>query len=94
MIKPFGVPKTGVSDKATCFISDALKSFIYKRGIEWKPVLAYAPMSDGRARRMVGNIKKSVGRLFDGSERSWEEQLNKAIYVYRGHPLEVGSKQN
>lgn len=56
---------------------------------EWKPMFSYAAMSNGRAERMLGMIKKSVGRLVVGSERGWEEELSRAIYGYRRRPLDI-----
>lgn len=48
IIAPFGPPKTIVSDNAGCFTSTALKTFMQGWSIDWKTVLAYAPMSNGR----------------------------------------------
>lgn len=53
-------------------------------------MLAYAPMSNGQAERMVGTVKKTVGRLMALSEMRCEGKMNMEIYGYRLHPVEIG----
>lgn len=43
--------------------------------ISLKNVLAYAPMSNRRAQRMVGKIKKVIGKLVVASDGEWESQV-------------------
>ena len=62
LIHAFGPPSSIISDNATCFAADATREFLAHHGIKWRPVLAYAPMSNGRAERMVGTIKRSLGK--------------------------------
>lgn len=62
---------------------------MHGHGIDSKFLLAYAYMSNGRAERMVGTIKKSLDRLAEGNERDWEEDLSKEIYGYHPRPLDV-----
>lgn len=63
---PFGSPNTIISENASCFPTMAVNNFVKNHGINWKMVLAYVPISNGRAERMVGSLNKSNGR--DGSE--------------------------
>lgn len=63
IIPVFGAPRTIISDNATCFTAKVLQDFMSKQGIRWHTVLAYAPMSNGKAERMVGTIKRSIGRI-------------------------------
>lgn len=51
--RPFGTPSTIVSDNATCFTARAVTDFTRKWETNWKTVLAYVPMSNGRLERMV-----------------------------------------
>lgn len=90
VVSPFGPPKKIISDNAGCFTARLLSNLMGKYGIEWKTVLAYAPMSNGRAERMVGTLKRCVGKLSVGNSSKWEEELVKAIYGYRRRPLRIG----
>lgn len=63
-MQPFGPPNTIISDNASCFSAMVVKKFVKNQGITWKSVLAYVPMSNGRAERMMGTLKKSIGRIF------------------------------
>lgn len=42
-------------------------------------MLAYAPMFNGRAERMVGTLKKSIVRLVVAGNDNWESQVSKAV---------------
>lgn len=78
-----------MSDSAGIFTSISLTNVMHEHGTEWRPVLAYSLMSNGRAKSMVGTIKKSVGRLAAGSYRDLEEKLSRAVYGYRLRPLDI-----
>lgn len=53
----FGPPKLVVSDNEGCFTAVCLDGFMKEHGIRWTAVASYAPMSNGKAERMVGTIK-------------------------------------
>lgn len=90
IIHPFGIPRTVVSDNAGCFTSLLMTEFCRERGIKWKPVLAYAPMSNGRAERMVKTIKEAVSKLVSDQPLEWDELAGQVAYGYRRRPLGSG----
>lgn len=49
IITPFGPPKIIVSDNAGCFTLETFSSFEKTWKVQWKIVLTYAPMSNGKA---------------------------------------------
>lgn len=75
IISPFGAPKIIISDNAMCFSFHELHDIMEKHGAEWRTVLAYAPMSNGRAERMVGTIKRGIGRLLTSGNSQWDEVM-------------------
>lgn len=63
------------------------------QGIAWKPVLAYASMSNGKAERMVGTIKRSIRKTLLGHGAAtckWESALKQILYGYRRRRLSEG----
>lgn len=86
----FGPRLTIISDNATCFTAKSLVKFTRDNGIEWKKVLAYAPMSNGRAERMVGTLKKAVRKMVLGQGLYWEKSLPKVFFGYRRRRLAGG----
>ena len=83
IVRPFGPPKRIISDNATCFKAGALEDFVRKLGIQWHTVLPYAPMSNGKAERMVGTIKSGVKRVCDSGAMDWDEALPQVLFGYR-----------
>lgn len=67
----FGPSKTFISDNASCLTSDVLITFMEKKCISRKTVLECGPMSNGRAERMVGTFKISVGSLVVSNPLEW-----------------------
>lgn len=90
IIQPFGIPNTVVSDNAQCFTAAVMTEFNQQQGIERKTVLAYAPMSNGRAERMVKNIKAGIKKLALDGGIDWDEDVRKVVYGYRRRPLVSG----
>lgn len=58
IIYSFSSPGMNISDNAACFTAAALENLMKKQWVECKTVLAYAPMSNGRAERMIGTLKR------------------------------------
>lgn len=56
IIHASGPPETIISDNDTCFTANTLASFMEDKGINWKTVLAYILLSNGRVGRMVGSL--------------------------------------
>lgn len=65
VLDPFVSPRTVVSEIARCFTAVVVQELMAKNGSDWKTVLAYAPMPNGRAERMVGTMKRRVSRLVE-----------------------------
>ena len=63
IINRFSPPRTIVSDNATCFTATGIQPLMREYGITWKTVMAYAPMSNGKAERMVGTLKHGMARI-------------------------------
>lgn len=85
-IHSFGPPKVAVGDNAGCFTAVCLARFMKERGIMWKVLAAYAPMSNGKAERTVGTMKKAVGGFVEGDPRKWAEKWEAVVARYRRHP--------
>ena len=96
IIYSFVPPKTIFSGNANAFTATALVEFLAKRNIGWRAVLAYAPMSNGKAERMVGTIKRAISKTLQGKgspASEWEEILNRVLYGYRIREMEGGLSQ-
>lgn len=76
IVRVFGAPKTFVSDNANCFTSQLLKDYMKSRGTKWSTVLAYAPMSNGRAEQLVETMKRSFERLIAGTNKDWDDVVH------------------
>lgn len=61
-----------------------------EKGTEWRTVFSYAPMSNGRAERMVVTIKRSIGRLMYSAGNCWAELMGKAVFGYRRRATKDG----
>lgn len=68
-----------------------MKDFTEQQGIQWRTVLAYAPMSNGRAERMVKTVKSGIGRVVKDRGGSWDEIVHQVVYRYRRRPFAEGS---
>ena len=88
IIHSFGPPGVIISDNALCFTAKSVSSFLSQHGTEWKTVLAYAPMSNGRAERMVGTLKRAIKKMVLKEGSSWDLVLPDALYGYRRRRLE------
>lgn len=83
MVLPFVPPRRVVSDNATAFSAAVVKEYMKSHGIEWKPVLAYFPMADGRAVRMVATIKLALNRTVVRADLDIAEVLPRVLSEYR-----------
>ena len=86
----FDPPWTIVSDHVTCLTASAVSSFIDQHGINWRTVLAYAPMSNGRAERMVGTLKTAIRKTVLKTGMEWDKALIQVLYGYRRRALGNG----
>lgn len=59
----FDARKAIVSDNSSCFNARSLWEYVNKINTTWNTVLAYAPMSNRKAERMVGTMKQAIGWL-------------------------------
>lgn len=53
-------------------------------------MLAYAPLSNEKAERMLGAIKKGIGRFVQDNGKDWEEIVNKIVFGYCCRPMRNG----
>ena len=86
----FGPPWTIVSENATCFTASAVSSFMGPHGITWRTVLAFAPMSNGRAERMIGTLKTAVRKTVLETGMEWGKALTQVFYEYHRRALSDG----
>ena len=90
IILPFGKPRVIVSDNGPCFTARSLEAFMNVNDIKWKTVMAYAPMSNGRAERIVGTIKGAIGKMVRTNPLDWDLAVRKVLYGYRRRNLRSG----
>lgn len=86
----FGPPVTMISDNATCFTSGTLVDFLKMNSISWGTILAYAPMSNGRAEHMGLTVKSTIKKMVIGHGDSWEDLLPKVLFEYSRRRLLSG----
>ena len=91
VVNPFSLPRVVISDNAGCFTAEVLASYMREIGTKWKTVLAYAPMWNGRAERMVGTLKKAVLKTTLSSHMEWDVALSQVVARYRRRRLADGS---
>ncbi len=72
-----------ISDNAKCFEANSLSNFMNQYGIKWMPTLAYAPMSNERAEKMVGSLKRSLKKTVLSEKTDWDLSLGDVMYGYR-----------
>lgn len=76
-------PRFVFSDNATCFLATTLQIVMKEYETKWKAVLAYTSMSNGKAKRMVGTLKRAVACLITNGTIPSGEALYKVVYGYR-----------
>lgn len=79
---PFGATRTVVNDNAIFFRAQLLRDFMSRRGTRWRAVLAYAPVSNGKAERMVKTMKKGVARLLQDRGDEWDQVVSAVAFGY------------
>lgn len=80
ILVPFGPLGVVVSDNAACSTARALQALIEDWGSRWKTVLAFAPMSNGRAERMAGTIKKGVEKFVGSGSDGWDTAVQIVVF--------------
>lgn len=85
----FGLPKTIVSDNATCFNSFEFKNFCDFIGIEHVNSPQYHPQSNGLAERSVGVVKSSLKKCLSVNQGRHEigKHIIDFLFDYRFSPL-------
>lgn len=87
ILHPFGPPETVVSDNANCFTAARVSRLMEAHGVKWKTVAEYAPMSNGRAERMVGTVKKAIAKTLLNEDTTWVQSIPQVLYGYRRRRL-------
>lgn len=78
-----------MNDNSTCFTARFLQDIMKQHETKWCTVLAYAPMSNGRAERMVRTLKQSIRRsVTEGQE--WDISIEQVLFGYPGRPIRGG----
>lgn len=90
ILELFGPPGVIFSDNGTYFTATILVAFMNGTGTKWGTMAAYAPMSNGRAERIVGAIKLVVGKKAYGVRNTWVEKLPPVSYGCRRRHLDSG----
>lgn len=67
MFATYGLPDLIVSDNGTAFTSRDMQSFLKLNGIEYMHTAPYHPASNGRAERMVRELKCALRKQRQGS---------------------------
>lgn len=63
----FGVPRILFSDNAPNFVSNEMDEFLTRNGIKHYTSAPYHPATNGQAERMVGETKKALLKLKEGT---------------------------
>ena len=61
-----------------------------QHGITWRTVLAYAPISNGRAERMVGTLKAAIRKTVLEIGMEWDKALTQVLYGYHRRTMKNG----
>ena len=89
ILLPFGPPGVFVSDNAKAFTAPIMQDLMETYGTKWRTVGEYAPMSNGRAERMVGTIKRAIAQTVLTEERPWTTTFGDVLYGYRRRRMGV-----
>lgn len=65
IVRRLGAPRVIVSNNRICFTAQSEQEYMKKYETARKTVGAYAPLSNGRAERMVGKMKRSVQKMLE-----------------------------
>lgn len=57
-----------------------------EQGTTLHTVSAYAPISNGRAERMVETIMEALGRVMNECQQEWDEAVESVLFGYRSRP--------
>ena len=87
ILHPFGSPRVFVSDNAKCFTAPVMKQLMSDYATRWRTVGEYAPMSNGRAERMVGTIKRAIAKTVLTDQQPWTQALGNILFGYRRRRL-------
>lgn len=78
----FNARKIVVSDNASCFTAKSLIGYMKEVRTNWKTVLEYAPMSNGRAGQTIATTKQAVGLLAHKKPTDWYKPYKKVVFRY------------
>lgn len=82
IIASYGVPRLVLSDNSTCFTATSPKNLMKDYGAQWKTVLSYSPMRNGKLERMVGTLNRRISEMVVGDGGEWREKLLEVVYGY------------
>ena len=79
----FGIPKSLVSDNATCFTAPEFQTFCKQLGIRHLLTAPLSPKSNGLAERCVQTVKQGIKKQQNGSMST---KLTRFLFSYRTSP--------
>lgn len=71
-----------VSNNGSFFTAGMFDTFLREQGTLWWTVLAYTPMSSGRAGRIVGTMKRSIGKVVNETIHALDSVLFNVLFGY------------
>lgn len=87
LICRYGIPKTIVTDNATCFTSTDFTKFCEQFGIKHVTTPTYHPESNGQVEKYVDTVKTALRKLSqDVSSKGLEADLYNFLFQYRVTP--------
>lgn len=81
----YGLPRTLVSDNATCFTSAQFQQFLRTYNIKHVTCAPFHPASNGQAERYVFTFKQALKSL-KNYQGDMQKRLNTFLYTYRRAP--------
>lgn len=90
IIRPLGRPCLFVSDNGPCITTTFLEKVMEGNSIKLKKFLVFAAMFKGRAERLVGTVKRWIGKMVHTRPLNWDLAVPNVLYEYCSGNLAVG----
>ncbi|RDX78078.1 Pol polyprotein, partial [Mucuna pruriens] len=79
----FGVPKALISDQGSHFYNRAMYSLRHKYGVVHRIATAYHPQINGQVEVFNREIKKTLQKMINPSQKDWSQLLEDALCSHR-----------
>lgn len=90
IILPFGAPGIVVSVNTICFSARDPQDFMQLQNTKGHTLLVYVPLSNDRAKRMIGKMKQGIGRLLNDCGADWDTLVERLVFGYCWRPQRGG----